>query len=171
MKRKTFLKFFLIANVIFLALQFNANCNRTDTKIVADVAVKKDSAKIFIKPPSSFIDTIIISTASVVFFKPDSLQLLKIKKLLPPMQFESIEHDCFSQTRNSKIVIKKYYPQLGIHDASHTRYILFTGKNNLSTIIDLDQKDIFGMILFTPEKSPEFVDMTNIETALSFYFR
>lgn len=125
-----------------------------------------------IKPFSSFGDTLIINAPSAVFFKPDSLQLEKIRSVNKKMVFESMTHDCFYQMRNARSVLKKYWPQVRIIETSKARYLLFIKVDKSKTGIDLNFKgDICGIFLFDPEKEPELIDMMNIDTALGFYFK
>jgi hypothetical protein len=124
------------------------------------------------KPPSTFPDTIIIQSASAVFYNPDSLQLEKIKKTTPPNIFESDVHNCFFQMRNARIVLKKYWPQLQIIETSKARYLLFVKKDKTRLRIDLDsQAEMCGIFLFDGKKAPELIDMMNIDTALEYYFK
>ncbi len=126
----------------------------------------------YLKPPSSYQDSLIINRASAVFYYPDSLQLLQIKALMDSSEYDGTMHEFFYQIRNSKIVIKKNYPNLNIIDVKHYRFLLFQNNNKLTEIIDLNkQNDAYGLFLFNQAKSPQLVDMTNIETALDTYFK
>jgi hypothetical protein len=52
------------------------------------------------------------------------------------------------------------------------RYLLFQKKGGGADCIDLNIKnDARGLIIFNAQKSPQLVDMTNIETELDFYFK
>lgn len=123
------------------------------------------------KTPSSFSDTLTIHYPSAVFYNPDSLQLLKIKKTTAKNEYETDVHNCFYQMRNARIVLKKYWPQIHIIETSSNRYLLFEKADNSKILVDLDLKgDMCGLFLFDGKKEPELTDMMNIETGLGFYF-
>ena len=137
---------------------------------------KKESAKpvteTFIKPPGSYTDTLTINYPAAVFYQPDSLQLIRIKAVADTMLYESSMHEYFYQMRNARIVIKKNWLGLTITEAKNYRVIMFIKKNNTREYIDLDTKnDTHGLFVFDGKESPLFVDMTNIETAISFYLK
>jgi hypothetical protein len=133
--------------------------------------IKKPEQKTILKPSSSFNDTLVVNTISAVFFKADSLQLEKFEKIVSPMAFESIRHDCFYQMRYSKTVLTKSWPKVNIAEAYNKRYVLFVKENGSSVCIDLDKLDVCGVMLFDGKKDPQAtVDMTNIETELRYYF-
>jgi hypothetical protein len=123
------------------------------------------------KPPSSYTDTLIITSPSAVFYNPDTLQLEKIKSINKKNIFESLEHDCFYQMRNARMVLKKYWPKVRIIETSKARYLLFIKADKSKKCIDLNSKnDICGIFLFDNKKDPELIDMMNVDTALEFYF-
>jgi hypothetical protein len=123
------------------------------------------------KPPGSYPDTVRIKPPAAVFFSPDSIQLEKIKAVTAPAVFESQLHEYYYQIRNSKIVLKKYYPGVKIIEAKNCRYLWFLFRNGSGTYYDLDsQGDPFGLLIFDGVKDPRLVDMTNIDTDLGFYF-
>ncbi|MDN3659038.1 hypothetical protein QWZ08_25565 [Ferruginibacter paludis] len=160
-----FLMFFLPVILIFACAdshrQRNVSLNKTDNK-----AAKH-------KPPSSYADTVKINPmASVVFYSPDTAQLEKIKAVNDKMIFESTMHEFFYQIRNSKIVVKKYYPNVKIMEVKNARYLLFKKADGKQVLIDLDTKDDpCGMFIFDGFKNPELADMTNVDTEIEFYFR
>jgi hypothetical protein len=124
------------------------------------------------KPSSSFSDTLVIRLSSAVFFMPDSLQLLKLKAISTPRDFESETHNWFYQMRNARMVIGKYWPRLQIMETSQSRYLLFVKTDNQKVLVDLDkQGDMAGIFLFDGKKSPELADMMNIDSFLGFYFQ
>lgn len=127
--------------------------------------------KVRTKPPSSFSDTVIVDFPVAVFYNSDSIQLKKIKAVTDPMIFEGTMHDCFYQMRNSRNVLKQYYPKVKVKEMVNGRYILFKKANGQAEIIDLNTKnDPCGLFIFDGLKSPLLVDMTNIDTNLGFYF-
>jgi len=167
----THLLFFNFIAAITAVLVFYCACSG-DQSIKNRSAEKSNEAKKVIrKPASSFSDTLIITTKSVVFYNPDSLQMERIKAVNENTVFESIAHDCFFQMKNTRLVLKKYWPQINIIETSGARFLLFIKKNKSRTIIDLNSKnDVCGIFLFNTEKEPELADMTNVDTALGFYF-
>jgi len=131
----------------------------------------KTKPPIIKKPGSSFNDTIIINARSAVFYSPDSLQMKKIKVVNEKAIFDMLTHDCHYQMQNARIVIKKYWPQIHVVEASKARYLIFVKTDESKICIDLDNKnDICGLFLFDTKKNPVLVDMPNIDTELGFYF-
>jgi len=123
------------------------------------------------KPSSSYSDTVEIVLPSAVFYNADSLQLEKIKAVTEAGIFESTMHEFFYQMRNSRMVLKKYYPHIKIREVKNARYLLFKKTGGGKELIDLnDKNDPFGIFLFDGVQSPRLVDMTNIESELGFYF-
>ena len=159
--------------IYFLPLFLSLSCSDPERQINSNQenTVSKNPARI--KSPGSFSDTIKIkSFSSAVFYYPDSVQLEKIKAMTSAMIFESTMHEYFYQMRNSRIVLKKFYPQVKILEVRNARYLLFAKKGGEKETIDLDAKnDICGLFLFDPNKDPELADMPNINTVLDFYFR
>jgi hypothetical protein len=102
--------------------------------IPSDKSALKDTAspatKYIHKPGSSFNDTIVIDRKAVIFYKPDSLQLKKIKAVNDKSIFESLEHDCHFQMGNARNVINAYWKQLVVIENYQARYLLFIKKNN-----------------------------------------
>ncbi|HSN08957.1 MAG TPA: hypothetical protein VLS85_07955, partial [Hanamia sp.] len=107
-----------------LLISCNNHSTKTDKQTVTPEH-KKLQRKYISKPPSSFEDTLTIKVPSAIFYKPDSIQLEKIKAVNKPMVFEGLMHDCFFQMRYSHIVLKKYYPKIKIIETTKARYLLF----------------------------------------------
>jgi hypothetical protein len=123
------------------------------------------------KPASGYTDTLTISSAAAIFYNPGGLQLEKIRAVTDSMIFESMQHDCFYQQRNARLLLQKNWSQIKIIEAINVRYLLFQKPGSAVTIIDLDtQNDPCGIFFFDTKKDPHFVDMTNVETELGFYF-
>ncbi|CAN5831488.1 hypothetical protein BH11BAC4_BH11BAC4_22880 [soil metagenome] len=142
----------------------------TEHKLAADTKPKNNIQELS-KPVSSYNDTLIINTESAVFYNPDSMQLEKIRTVNKKNIAESMEHDCFYQMRNARMVLKKYWPQVNIIETANARFLLFIKADKTKHCIDLNGKnDMCGIILFNRQKDPELVDMMNIDTALEFYF-
>ena len=124
------------------------------------------------KPPATYSDTLTVAVDAAVFYRPDSIQMEKIKSVNKEMVFKSMEHECFFQQRNAKIVLNKYWPKITILENTHARYLLFLKTDKSSRLIDLNTKnDICGIFLFEKDKGPILIDMMNIESELGFYFK
>jgi hypothetical protein len=154
----------------FLSILLNFSCS--DSTGPARHAENKIEVKYPVKkPPSNFSDTIKIDLPAAVFYSPDSLQLEKIKSVTDVRVFDGSMHEYYYLMRNARSVIKKYFPQLKIIEAKNVRYLLFIGANKERDIIDLDSKnDAYGLFVFDRKKSPQLLDMANIESELGFYF-
>ncbi len=86
------------------------------------------------------------------------------------MIFDGSMHAWFYQMRNARIVIKKTWPLLAITASEKYRYLLFIKNDDTREYIDLDTiNDSHGIFVFNGTGSPIMIDMTNIETAISFY--
>ena len=163
---------FIITAIIALTAQLGFECtNRSQNKI--NPINKTDTATgILLKPPSSFADTLVIQNPSAVFYNPDSVQLDQIRAINKKMVFESLEHDCFYQMRNARLVLQKYWPQIRVVETSKARYLTFIKADKTKTTIDLNSKnDICGIFLFDSKQDPELIDMMNVDTELGFYFK
>ncbi len=136
------------------------------------VEPKKKNASTYQKPGSTYQDSLHIKQSAAVFYHPDSLQLLQIKEVMDSSIYDSNMHELFYQMRNARLVIKKYWPEIKIIESKNIRFLIFHKKDGNEEITDLDKKnDTYGLIVFDPIKAPELVDMTNIETPLSIYFK
>lgn len=123
------------------------------------------------KPGSSFSDTLVIDFPATVFYRPDSLQLEKIRKVTDPAAFDGMMHEYEYLVKNARRVIKKTIPEVKIIDAQNVRYLVFLKDDQTAQTVDLDTKgEPFGLVLFNRKKAPVSADMANIETAVSFYF-
>ena len=161
-----------MVSLITLVIQILFSCDYRQKNKTDDAGRSIPVKQAFSKPASSYNDTLIISTASAVFYTPDSIQLGKIRSVNTKMIVENMEHDCFYQMRNARMVLKKYWPQILIIEISKTRYLLFEKTDKSKKCIDLNSKnDICGIFLFDPQKDPELIDMMNIDTELGFYFK
>lgn len=154
----------------FLTVILNLSCSDPSPNSQHQKEIKNSSPQ-KAKPSSSYSDTIKIKPLAAVFFSPDSMQLEKIKAITDPMVFESQTHEFFYQMRNSRIVIKKYYPHVKIIEIKNYRYLFFMNQDGTEEYYDLNtQNDPWGILLFDGQKAPRLVDMTNIDTELGFYF-
>lgn len=155
--------------IIFLVII--TGCSGVSEKNTSDQSRQVSDTQFISKPPSSFKDSLTIIDAAAVFYNSDSLQLEGFKAINKKMVFESMVHDCFYQMKYSRIVLKKYWPRLKIIDASKARYLVFLKTDKSKAVIDLNTKnDMCGLFMFDGEKDPVLADMTNMETALRFYF-
>lgn len=144
------------------------SCNNHQEK--SKTGQNKTIQPVYKKPISNFQDSLKINAPAAVFYYPDSLQLLQIKSGMDSSVYDGTMHEFFYQIKNAKIVLQKTWPQIKIIDAKNCRF-LFQTTNGQNLVIDLDKKnDAYGLFLFDQTKSPQLVDMTNIETALSTYF-
>ena len=159
----------VITWLFFITLSCNnTSSNKRDTNPVNPV----NTTRIITKSASTYPDTLKINFPAAVFCHPDSLQLLKIKKQTDSMVFDGSMHEYFYQMGNARIVIKRAWPGLKIVEAKNYRYLLFIKKDNTHELVDLDTKnDAYGLVVFNEKKEPLFVDMTNIETEVSFYLK
>lgn len=156
-----------IVSILYLA----ASCRSNPVHQDKEKNTSPSSQQAHTKPPSNFRDTMQIDFPAAVFYHPDSLQLEKVKDLTDSAIFDATIHEYFFQMRNARMSIKRDWPRLKIIEAKNIRFLLFKGKDNDSTYIDLNTKnDSHGLFLFQPGKKPHFADMMNIDSELGFYF-
>ena len=149
----------------------NSN-NSTPSKTTSAVSSKTKNVSHYTKPSSSYNDTLKINTSAVVFYYPDSVQLLKIKQLTDSVMYVGNMHEYFYAVRNAHIVIKNTWPRLDIIEAKKIRYLSFVKNDASKECIDLNSyNDFYGLFVFNGSKSPLLVDMTNLETQISFYLK
>lgn len=162
----------IVISLVALQAVLSSSCNNSSEPRPSETPEKKVTPEKLAKYPSSYHDTLFINSPSAVFFHPDSIQLENLKKNSTKNVYESTTHESFFQMRNSRIVLKKYWPHIGILEAHTFRYLFFRKRDQRDTLIDLDtQPNLYGLYLFHPDKEPQLVDMMNIETALGFYFK
>ena len=163
------MRFFTIYIVSVLSLTVSCSNNSARNKEESTSLSRQQGHT---KPPSNFMDTMQIDFPAAVFYIPDSLQLMKIKELTDSTVFEAAMHEYFFQMKNARMSISRDWPRLKIVEAKNVRFILFNGKDNDSTYIDLNTRnDSHGLILFHPGKKPHYADMMNIDTELGYYFK
>ncbi|MBK8643574.1 MAG: hypothetical protein IPN15_15585 [Saprospiraceae bacterium] len=159
--------FSLIISIFGLCILYSCSKSKKQEQIQAT-----DNSEIKVKPPSSNQDTQYILPNSVVFYKPDSIQLLKIKSLTDQWIFEGSMHEYEFQIRNAKIVLKKDWTEIHISDDTDSRFLTFQYTNGRQKTIDLNHyNDPYGMFLYNGQKPPVLADMTNVDQALYFYFK
>ena len=164
---------FLSAIIFCIAFSCKNNPATDNVKMkIADQVKSNKTKSVSRKPLHTYQDTLTIDVPSAVFCHPDSLQLDEIKQLTDSMVFIGSMHEYFYMMRNARMVIKKTWPGLKITEAKHYRYLLFIKKDGSKECIDLDKyNDIYGLFVFDGKKSPQLVDMMNIETQVSFYLK
>jgi len=146
------------------------NTNTGDASHVQNDSIKKSTTAF--NAPSTYHDTLQINSPSAIFYYPDSLQLLKIRALTDSMVYNGLVHEYFFQMRNAHMVIKKTWPALKIIDSKNYRYLQFIKTNGEKECIDLDKKkEAYGLFVFDSKKSARSIDMSNVETGISFYLR
>ncbi|HWB24044.1 MAG TPA: hypothetical protein VG738_01130 [Chitinophagaceae bacterium] len=153
-------------------LLFACSNNNATGKHKDSTSAVAGRAKFIKKPAATYQDTVIVDSPAAVFYYADTAQLEKIKAQVDTTVYKGIMHDYFFQMRYDHITIKKLWPKLKIMDCKNCRYLLFTRKKGEKECIDLNTKnDAFGLFVFDGIKSPEEVDMTNMETEFSFYLK
>lgn len=152
---------FLILNFVF--------CNNKQGKN-SSATYPQNKSTPTLKPPSSFQDSLFVDAMAVVFFYPDSQQMEKIKAITEKGMYNSTTHEYIYQIRNANIFLKSYWPNLKIINAKENRFLVFIKSDGTREIIDLDRKDPFGMIVFNKKKSPQLIDMMNVDTQVPMYF-
>ena len=122
------------------------------------------------KPHTIFIDTLLVKNKAAVFYYPDSLQLEKIKAVSGNGVFEASMHEFDSQLRVSHKALKEQWPGVQVIEATSSRYLRFVSPGK-DILVDLDTKgDVYGLIVFTPGKDPQQIDMMNADSQLYYYF-
>ncbi|WP_462255242.1 hypothetical protein [Ferruginibacter sp.] len=169
MKLKSLYNFSFIAIASTVMLSYSCNTNNSN-KAIAVSTPQNPLVSGIKKSASTYQDTLTIQTPTAIFYHPDSVQLLKIKAQTDSTFYEGSMHEYFYQMRNARIVIHKTWPLLSIIESKNYRYLLFVKKDGSKDLIDLDKKnDAFGLFVFNTKKPALKVDMTNIETGISFY--
>ena len=98
--------------------------------------------------------------------------MLRIKSVTKDWIFDGTMHECYYQIRNSKIVMHADWKDLKIYEAYKHRFLLFKKSNSENQIIDLNKvNDPCGAYAFNMIKDPLYLDMTNIEQGLYYYFK
>jgi hypothetical protein len=167
----------VINNLLYLVLLFSAiellpGCNRSNKNKIIDSQKNAPVTVNLSKPPSSFTDTLVITSLSAIFYNPDSLQLEKIKGILKKNEFESLTHEYFYQMRNARMELKEYWPQIKIVESTKARFLLFIKADKTKELVDLNTYQEFsGMILYDPSKEPAPIDMMNMGTEVANYLK
>jgi len=158
-------QFIKIIEITFVCCVFS--CTHQTKKKEQPVAVFDNKTK----PPSSFSDTLKITSRSAVFYYADSVQLEKIKTITEKNIFDGSMHEYFYQLRSAHIVLKDRWPEIKIIEAKNVRWLQFVKADLTNEYIDLDKKnDAYGLFVFDPLKSPSQLELTNAESEIGFYF-
>lgn len=155
--------------VLLIALVTAIACNPGSEEQHAgtDHAALKEAVK---KPASTYQDTVMINFPAAVFFYADSLQLQQFRNVSDPGVYDGTMHELYYQVRNAHKVIPAAWPGLRIVEAKKQRFLLFIKKDGSKIYIDLDQRpEPQGLFVFNGSKEPIPIDMTNLETGISFY--
>ena len=155
---------FLVGSLIF------AGCSNSQKDEKKEITEDSTVQPLIVKPGSSFNDTLLVNTESVVLFTADSVQFEKLRKVISPMAWESIHHDCYYQQRFVRTILKQHWPKIKVNEAVKQRYIFFEKSDGEKVLIDTDKLDVCGILLFNRKKNPQTADLTNIETELRYYF-
>ena len=156
------------STLLFCCIYFLASCGETSLSEKNKATVQP----IHSKPGSTYTDSVRIGETAAVFYEPDSLQLQKISAVTDKGIFASAMHEFFYQQRNAHRFLKQYWPRISILEVKKFRYILFEKKDGTTETIDLDKlADACGMFIFKPDSTALRVDMMNVETQVSQYFR
>lgn len=169
-KRKSIRSIGNFGLLLFILLA-NFTCQDNPDKNKAKEKKSGETIRAFVKPPSSYHDSLHITGRVAVFYHPDSIQLEKFKTISSKAEFETTTHESFFQMRNARMVLKKFGSGVKVIEAKAVRYLVFLRAGETKTIIDLDTNpNMYGLYLFEPEKEPTVADMMNIDTFLGFYF-
>ena len=153
----------LLTTYILSGLLFIFSCNSNSGQKNKEEKIPAATRSAIAKPPANFQDTIEVNFPAAIFYHPDSLQLQKIKEITKPGVFDASTHEYFYQMRNARISIKRDWPEVKIIEAKNVRFLLFRGKDDDPTYIDLDTKnDPYGLFLFQPGKNLVDQEVMNI---------
>ena len=158
---------------LFLLLVFlnHVSCSNSPQNQTTESKKVDQKDAVSRKIPCSFSDTLAIFQTAVVFYYPDSLQLEKTRWASNKGVYEANVHEFFYLMRNARMAITKNYPLLRIIEAKNVRYLLFVKADKSRTCIDLDTKyDLYGLFAFDSKKTPQLLDLANIDTELGFYY-
>lgn len=159
---------FLFKSISLVLVFFIIACNQNgkNSKLEA-----KNSRIINHKPKSTVSDSMVILGRAAVFYYPDSIQLNKIKSITDPQIADGTMHELQFQIKYSKKIIRSNWRELNILDARNVRFLVFKKDTGNQIIIDLDTfDDPYGLFVFNGNKAPVWIDMTNLEQGLHYYF-
>jgi hypothetical protein len=123
------------------------------------------------QPLSGREDSLLVDSASAVFFRQDSVRMARIKAVLKKQMFESLTHDCYFEMKYARSVIQRSRPMLAMVNTSSTRWLIFSKKDGSRKTIDLYVvNDLCGVFLFDGIRDPVRANMPNIATDIWNYF-
>jgi hypothetical protein len=155
--------------ILLMLISCNHQLSEKNTK---ESDIINSIPQVLSKPGSSLQDTLTIIKLSAVIYYPDSLQLEKIRMITDTNVYKSSIHEFTYQIHNARLVLEKTWPQITIIESKNYRYIQFIKKDGSKYLIDLDTKnDAYGLLVFNGNKDPQLIDMTNLETEISFYLK
>lgn len=159
----------LLKSISLVLVFFIIACNQNgkNSKLEA-----KNGRIINHKPKSTASDSLVVLGHTAVFYYPDSIQLNKIKSITDPQIVDGTLHELQYQIKYSKKVIRTNWRELNILDAQNVRFLVFKKDTGNQIIIDLDTfDDPYGLFVFNGNKPPVWIDMTNLEQGLHYYFK
>ncbi len=151
-----------LSNVLFAAIiLFGCGSNKSNDKIVdTDPVLSTVNG-----------DTLIVNGEAAVFYEQDSLKLEAEKQKNEADFTAGIEayHMYLDSTQRFLDSVKSKTPTL---NAKGNKFIKFVKSDNTATVIKIDSLQTYwGLYLFTPSKSPEEADMTDIRTSYTKYYK
>jgi hypothetical protein len=155
--------------LLLICIAVTTGCQQTNS--ISNKPVTKEKETAVSKPCSSFTDTLDILVPAAIFFEPDSMQLQKIKAVTKAQVFEGSMHEYAYQIKNAAGYIKSQWPELKTITVKNARYLRFPLADTLPVVIDLDKEAPCGMFVYDGKTSPVLMDMTNIETQVTYYMR
>ncbi len=156
---------FIFAGIIF-TMACSENKKSSGLKIESSQAQKI----VHLKPPSNYNDTLIIQDLSAVFYEPDSIQLLEIKKLTSPQIYDGSMHEYFYKIKTSRLDLQRNWKHIKIIEAKNLRFLNFRKIDGTISTIDLNNfDDAYGMFIFDGKKDPSLVDLANLNSDLNNY--
>jgi hypothetical protein len=163
-----------IVNFYFFFIFF-ISCNNINSNLIQNIEVNntiENYPEKIIKPGSSFTDTLKIKESAVIFFNPDSLQIIEIKKQYKPSVYQSLSHEYYYQQKTAKVDLINNLPNVKLYEVVNSRYLLFIHTNKKESIIDLNNIGTFsGCFIFNGVKEPVQVDMMSFMNEAYYYFK
>ncbi len=162
---------FIGVSCLFIII-FSCTNNSDSIKKRQNSTTSISTKHVLTKPPSTLQDTLTIKSAVAVFYYPDSSQLIKIKEQSDSVFYKGSMHEYFYQMKTARTGIRNSWPWLTIIESKNYRYLFFIKQDGSGDYIDLNSKnDPYGLFIFDGKKAPRPVDMTNLETIISFYLK
>lgn len=155
--------------IVVFSILVLTGCGDSPAKKTGPVPLTNSSDKSIIQTVPA--DTLIISQEAAVFFTADSARRQALKQQMGDNPFDGVDHECFYQMKNSRTSLREHWPKIRIYEIHSDIVLLFIRNDGSVLTRDLrNQKDLCGLILFKPEKTPVPADMMGIGTSLENYF-